>query len=116
MNGTPHRQVDKVFSGIVDSVTGLFNSGAGAVKNAGRSITNALDTPFREATGKEGPIKMLDPIGDGIIDAGVNFVDNGIIGSARTAKEGVMKALDHAPETIGFPPDLGKLDIFKKGK
>jgi hypothetical protein len=116
MDGTPHRMVDNVCTGIVKSITGFLDSGANAIKNTGRSITQALDTPFEDITGKKGPIKMLDSVGDGIIDAGVNFVDSGIVGSARTAKEGFMKALDQPPEQIGFPPNLGKLDIFKKSK
>lgn len=116
MGDTPHRVVDDVLNGIASGVTGLITSGASAIKNTGRTITSALDKPFQEVTGKEGPIKMLDPLGEGIVDAGVNFVDDGIIGTAKIAKEGVMEALDQPTEQIGFPPKLGAFQLFKGGK
>lgn len=111
---TPHRIVDDVLNGFASGITGLVRSGANAIKDAGRHITQALDKPIEEITGKEGPIKMVDDVAEGFIDAGVNFIDNGVVGTAQTAKEGFMKALDHPTEQIGFPPKLGKLDIFKK--
>jgi hypothetical protein len=111
---TPHRVVDSIANGIVGGFTGLLHSGANAIKDAGRNITRALDTPVEDITGKEGPIKMVDDVAEGFIDAGVNFVDKGVVGTAQTAKEGVMKALDQPTKQIGFPPKLGVLEIFKK--
>jgi hypothetical protein len=114
MDQTPHRVLDNICGGIVGAAEGLLRSGVNAVKGAGKEVIRALDTPVRDITGKEGPINMVDRVADGIVDAGENFVENGIVNTAKTAKEGVMRALDHPPEQIGFPPKLGMPQLFKK--
>ncbi|KKN87048.1 hypothetical protein LCGC14_0263180 [marine sediment metagenome] len=108
-----HRVVDSVLDGVANGVTGFVNSAAGAVKGAGKSVMAGLDKPFTDITGKQGPHRIIDVAADGAIDAGVNFVNQGIVGSAKKAGEGVMRALDHPLEQMG----LDKLEpprIFRK--
>ncbi|MDO9580594.1 MAG: hypothetical protein Q7J06_08510, partial [Bacteroidales bacterium] len=72
-------------------------------------IMRALDGPFTGITGKEGPHRIVDRLADGAIDAGVNFVDAGIVGTAQKAGQAIMGALDHLPEQTGIPPKLPTL-------
>ncbi len=109
MNGAPHRKVDEVATGLIDAVRGIGNSVTSNVKAAGEKLMRALDEPFSAVTDKEGPHRVAHRLANGFIDAGVNFVDAGIIGSAKIAGEAVMKALDHVPEQTGIPPELPKL-------
>lgn len=109
MNGAPHRKVDEVATGLIDAVRGVGNSVTGSVKGAGEKIMRALDEPFTAVTGKKGPHRIAHQLADGAIDAGVNFVDKGVIGSVQIAGEAVMKALDQVPEQTGIPPELPKL-------
>ena len=111
---TPHRVVDSIAEGIANGATGLISAGVNAVKGAAETVMKALDTPFTQVTGKEGPHRIIDRAADGAVDAGVNFVENGVIGTAKKVGEGVMKALDQPPEQIGIPPELGKFQIFKR--
>ena len=109
MKGAPHRKVDEVATGLIGAVRGIGNSVTGSVKDAGEKIMRALDEPFSAVTDKEGPHRVAHRLANGLIDAGVNFVDSGIIGSAKIAGEAVMKALDHVPEQTGIPPELPTL-------
>lgn len=109
MNGAPHRKVDEVAIGLIDAVRGVGNSFSGNVKAVGEKLMRALDEPFGAVTDKEGPHRVAHRLVSGFIDAGVNFVDTGIIGSVKIAGEAVMKALDHVPEQTGIPPELPKL-------
>lgn len=111
MNGAPHRIVDGVATGLIDAVRGVGNSVTGSVKGAGEKIMRALDEPFSAVTDKEGPHRIAHRLANGLIDAGVNFVDKGIVGSTKMAGEAVMRALDHVPEQTGLPP---KLPTMKK--
>jgi hypothetical protein len=106
--------VDSIAEGIANGATGLISAGVSAVKGAAETVMKALDTPFAQVTGKEGPHRIIDRAADGAVDAGVNFIEAGVIGTAKKVGEGAMKALDQPPEQIGIPPDLGKLQIFKK--
>lgn len=112
----PHRMVDSMASGVINGVERFISSSANAIKGAGDTIVSGLDKPFKDITGKEGPIMILGILGDGFIGAGTNFVDNGIIGSVKIAGETVMKALDQPIEQLGLPTDMGKLDLFKRGR
>lgn len=109
MNGAPHRKVDEVATGLIDAVRGIGNSVTSNVKAAGEKLMRALDEPFSAVTDKEGPHRVAHRLANGLIDAGVNFADAGIIGSVKIAGEAVMKALDHVPEQTGIPPELPKL-------
>jgi len=109
MNGAPHRIVDGIATGLIDSVRGVGNSVTGSVKGAGEKIMRALDEPFSAVTDKEGPHRVAHRLANGLIDAGVNFVDKGIVGSTKMAGEAVMRALDHVPEQTGIPPQLPTL-------
>lgn len=97
-----HRVVDSILDGIADGASGFVSSAAGAIKGAGESVMRGLDKPFTQLTGKEGPHRMIDRAVDGVIDSGVNAINQGLIGTAKMAGESVMKALDHPPEQIGL--------------
>lgn len=109
MDGTPHRMVDEIITDLVGAARGIGNSVTSTVKGAGEKIMRVLDQPFSAITDKEGPHRIAHRLADGAIDAGVNFVDSGIIGSAQKAGEAVMRALDHLPEQTGIPPKLPTL-------
>lgn len=96
----PHRVVDDVINGFANGAKGFVGGTAGAVKGAGKSIMGALDKGFTQVTGKVGPHRIIDRVADGIIDAGVNFTNQGLIGSAQIAGEAVMKALDQPVEQV----------------
>ena len=112
VEGTPHRVVDSVAKGIVGGAKGLVGSVASTIKGTGETVMRGLDEPFSAVTGKEGPHRIIDRLADGFIDAGVNFVDQGIIGTAEKVGETIMDALDHLPEQTGIPTRLPK--ILKK--
>lgn len=105
-----HKVVDSVLDGVANAVTGFGTSMAGAVKGAGESLMRGLDKPFTDLTGKEGPHRMIDLAVDGAIDAGVNFVNQGVIGSARIAGKGIVNALDQPLQQLGIdkwePPKI----------
>jgi phage-related protein len=106
---TPHRAVDSVARGLVDGVQEVLDGGANAVKSAGASIMNGLDKPFNMIfKGKQGPHRAIGRLADGAVNSAQHAVDQGVIGTVKTAGEGVMRALDYLPEQTGFPPDLGK--------
>lgn len=109
MYGTPHRAVDEVATDLIGAVRGIGNSVIGTVRGTGEKIMRVLDQPFSAITDKEGPHRIAHRLADGVIDAGVNFVDSGIVGSAQKAGEAVMRALDHLPEQTGIPPKLPTL-------
>lgn len=117
MDGTPHRVVDSFANGVANGAKGLFDAVVNAAKGAGETVMKALDTPFSQVTGKEGPHRIIDRALDGATDAYTNFIDTGVIGTAKKVGEGLMKALDQPPEQIGIPPalgGLGKFQLFKK--
>lgn len=106
-----HRMVDSVLDGIANGAQGFVSSVAGAVKGVGKSVMGGLDKPFSALLpGKEGPHRIIDRAADGIIDAGVNLANQGFIGSAKTAGEAVMKALDHPLEQVR---GMGKFELPK---
>ena len=105
-----HRAVDQVADGIANGASGLVSSVAGSIKGVGKSVMSGLDKPFTDLTGKEGPHRMADRAADGIVDAGVNFVNQGIIGSVKTAGKGIMRALDQPFEQLKGM-NMGKLGM-----
>lgn len=109
MEGTPHRAVDEIVTGLIGAVRGIGNSVTGTVKGTGEKIMRVLDQPFGAITDKEGPHRIAHRLADGLIDAGVNFVDTGIVGSVQKSGAAVMRALDHLPEQTGIPPKLPTL-------
>lgn len=108
----PHRGIGGVVRGVVDGVEGLGNGVVRAVEGAGETVMSALDKPFTEVTGMQGPHRIIDSAAKGIIDAGNNFVNQGIIGSAKIAGEGFMKALDHPLDQL----EKGKFEFPKLKK
>lgn len=107
-----HRAVDNVLDGVANGATGVVNSIAGAFRGAGASIMGGLDKPFSDLTGKQGPHRMIDRAANGVLNAGTNFFNNGVVGSMRTAGKGVMAALDHPLEQLGMGK-TGKMELPK---
>jgi hypothetical protein len=98
---TPHRLVDSVVDGLADGASGLGNSAASAIKTAGEAIMGGLDKPFEAiGGGREGPHRLIDRAAKGIIEAGVNALDKGLLGTAKMTGEAAMKALDQPLEQI----------------
>lgn len=110
---TPHRIVDSVVNGIAGGATGLVSSLASAVKGAGEGLMAGLDKAFPKFATKAGPHRIADYAADGIVDAGVNLVNQGLIGSAKIAGEGFMKALDQPLDQVKGITEM-KLPFGKK--
>ncbi len=107
----PHRVVGSVADGLANGVRGVGNGLVGTAKSLGSTVMSALDKPFEMVTGKEGPHRIVDRWVNGTVGAGVNAVDNGVMGSLKQEGEAIMHALDQPPEQTGLPPDLGSLQI-----
>ena len=105
----PHRVIGNIMDGAANGINGLGNGVVGAVEGLGESVMSALDKPFTGVTGMQGPHRAIDKAAKGAIDAGVNFASQGVIGSAKTAGEGLMKALDHPLEQVS----KGKFELPK---
>lgn len=108
-----HRVAANIMDGLADAVTGFVNQVATTIKTPGEAVMKGLDKPFTEITGKEGPHRVVDIVADGAIDAGVNFINQGVVGSARKFGDAVMAALDQPLQQTG----LGKIElprIFKR--
>ncbi len=105
-----HRVVDSVMDGIAGGATGLVNSVTGSIKGVGKSVVTGLDRPFEDLTGKKGPLNIADRAADGFLDAGVNFFNQGVVGSLKTAGKGVMRALDQPLEQIKGM-NMGKMEL-----
>ena len=112
LQGGPHRMVDSVLDGIAQGARGFVNSVASAIKMTGGALMAGLDKPFNAIIpDRQGPHRIADRLADGVVDTGVNFVNEGVIGSAQTAGRAVMGALDHPLEQIGdfkMPRFFGK--------
>jgi len=109
MEETPHRVVNDIATGFINAVRGTGNSVVSSLKGGGEGIMRALDGPFTSITGKEGPHRIVGILANGAIDAGVNFVDKGLIGTLEIGGRTIMEALDHLPEQTGIPPKLPTL-------
>ena len=97
----PVRMVDKMVDGAVGAVQGIISSTAGAVKGAGQQVMSALDKPFQQVVGIEGPHRAIDRLANGALDTTLNFINSGIIGSARVAGKALMSAADHPFQQVG---------------
>lgn len=107
----PHRVVGNVLDGLASGVRGIGNGLVGSAKGMGGQVMSALDKPFAMVTGKEGPHRLLDRLVNGSVDAGVNAVDNGLMGSLQKEGEAIMRAMDHPSEQVGLPPDIASLHL-----
>lgn len=105
--GTPHRVVDT----ILDSAAGGVKSAVGAVTNAaqslGEGIQQGLDSPWKTVGGPEQPMRIVDRLLDGSLNAAEGFVNQGVLNSLQTGGEAVQSALDHPCDQFGIPPSLG---------
>jgi len=105
-----HRVVDQIADGFASGASGLVSGIAGSIKGVGKSVMTGLDKPFTQLIGKEGPHRIADRAADGVVDAGVNFFNQGIIGTAKTAGKGIMRALDQPLEQLKGM-NMGKLEM-----
>ena len=105
-----HRVVDSIADGLASGVQGFVSSAAGAFRGVGESVMRGLDKPFTDLTGKEGPHRIIDRAADGVAGAGVNALNQGLIGSTKMVGEALMRALDHPLEQI---KGLGKMEMPK---
>lgn len=105
----PHRVIGDIADGIANAIDGVGNGLVSAVEGAGESVMGALDKPFTGVTGIQGPHRAIDKAAKEVIEAGHNFASRGVIGSVKTAGEGLMEALDHPLEQVG----AGKFELPK---
>lgn len=113
----PHRVVGNVADSLASGVRGAGNGLVSTAKGLGAAVMGALDKPFEMVSGKQGPHRIVDRLVNGTVDAGVNAVDNGAMGSLQKMGAGIMHAMDQPVEEVGLPPDLGSgttLKFFKK--
>ena len=96
----PHRMVDNLLDGLADSAKGVVGSVIGGAKAAGAGLSQALDKPFKEVTGREGPHHVIDRALNGYADAMQNAINNGYIESLKKVGEGLARALDHPVEQL----------------
>ncbi len=104
---TPHRVVDSALDGLADGAAGVGRTITTGLKGAGEALMVALDRPLREVVGVEGPHRIIDRALDGSVDAAENFYTRGVVESLKTVGEGISRGLDHPPEQVGVPPELG---------
>lgn len=96
----PHRVVDSLLDGVANSAQGVVASIIGGLKGAGEGMSVALDKPFKELTGKSGPLCIIDRALNGYADAVKNGINNGGIASLKIMGEGITRALDHPIEQL----------------
>ncbi len=105
----PHRVIGNFLDGVANGVDSLGNGAVRTIEDAGEGVMSALDKPFTEVTGMQGPHRAVDRAAKGFLDATANLGSRGIVGSAKEAGEGIMRALDHPLEQL----DKGKLELPK---
>ena len=109
-----HRVVDSIADGLASGAQGFVSSVAGAVKGVGESVMRGLDKPFTDLTGKEGPHRIIDRAADGVVGAGINALNQGVIGSYKMLGEGLMKALDQPLEQVKGISEMKLPRMFKR--
>lgn len=103
----PHEVFGKVADGVANGVRGVGNGLVGTLKGLGSNVQSALDTPFKMvAPGREGPHRAADRLINGTVDAAVNAVDTGAMGSLQKEGAAIMRTLDQPAEATGMPPDI----------
>ena len=106
-DGTPHRVVDNILDSAVDGVKSLVSGVSGALTGLGEGIQSGLDQPWKAVGGPEQPLRIVDRLFDGGIQASVNAVNQGGLETLKMGGEAVQKAMDHPVEQFGIPPALG---------
>lgn len=101
MNGQyPGEVVDQVAGGAAGAVKGVVSSVAGGIQGAGAQIQSAVDKPFQALGVPESPLRIVDKPISGVVSAGQNFVNRGVIESVETVGRGITDGLDEVPKTL----------------
>lgn len=105
--GTPHRVVDQILGGLVGGAQGVVQGIGGGLSGAGEMVQRGLDQPWKQLNGPEQPLRAVDRLLDGTIQAMTISVNQGLLGSLKAEGEAIQSALDHASQQVGIPPALG---------
>lgn len=103
MSKGPHKDVGAMVDNVAGTAESTIRSLASTVKGMGSQLMSTLDEPVKAITKKPGPHRMVDNVLDGGVDAGVNMMTNGMIGSARIVGHSVMNAMDNPFEQLQNP-------------
>ena len=96
----PGELVDGVARGLTGGVKSAVSGIASTARGAGASIQNGVDVPF-QALGLNGsPLRIIGHPLDGAVNAGENFVNNGVLGSVEILGDSITEDLDTIPKTI----------------
>ena len=106
-DGTPHRVVDSILDSAADGAKSLVSGISGALTGLGEGLQQGLDKPWKAVGGPDQPLRIVDRLLDGTIQAGVNAVNQGAIETLKMEGESVQHGLDHPVENFGIPPGLG---------
>jgi len=105
--GTPHRVVDQVLDGLIGGAQGVVSGIGGGLSGAGEMVQRGLDQPWKAMNGPEQPLRAVDRLLDGTIQAATQAINQGILGSWKAEGEAIQSALDHPSQQVGIPPGLG---------
>ena len=106
--GTPHRVLDNILDGAANGAKGLVSGLSGALTSAGEGIQTGLDAPWKSIGGPDQPLRIVDRLLDGAVQAGVNAVNQGVIETVKQGGDAIQNALDHPVENFGIPPSMGE--------
>ena len=107
VDGTPHRVVDSILDSAADGAKSLVSGVTGALTGLGEGLQTGLDKPWKSVGGPDQPLRIVDRLLDGALNATVNAVNQGAIETLKMGGESVAHALDHPVENFGIPPALG---------
>ena len=117
--GTPHQVVDNVLDGIVGGAQGIVSGVSGGLASAGGMIQSGLDAPWKAMNGPEQPLRAVDRLLDGSLQAMTHAINQGVLGALKQEGSAVQSALDHPSQQLGIPPGLGgrggRMPIMGKG-
>jgi phage-related protein len=106
-DGTPHRVVDSVLDSAANGAKSMVSGLTGALSGLGEGIQSGLDQPWKAVGGPDQPLRIVDRLLDGALNATINAVNQGGIETLRIGGKSVQTALDHPVENFGIPPSLG---------
>ena len=105
--GTPHEVVDNVLDGIVGGAQGIVSGISGGLASAGGMVQSGLDAPWKAMNGPEQPLRAVDRLLNGSLQAGTHAINQGVLGALKEEGSAVQAALDHPSQQLGIPPRLG---------
>ena len=106
-DGAPHRVVDSILDAAADGAKSLVSGVTGALTGLGEGIQSGLDQPWKAVGGPDQPLRIVDRVLDGALQATVNAVNQGGLETLKMAGESVQHGLDHPVDNFGIPPSLG---------